>query len=319
MPGLLAAAVAAAAGQAGPGGKPGNMAAPSPSTQEYTGLSMSLPPGIVRPVPQSLPAVQQSLLAEMASQLGRLTQLATELKSENQALRLSMDVLWREASAATAAAAAVAAGQHGLGSGSGNQGTLPAAPRGQSTPTSGGNAQGRRDGGLSEGNSQASGSHDGMGVPVMMQQTGSAPDNTGGSGGSAEQPGASGASLGGPQPGMPQAGSLLPASLAMNQAGSLVRSDEKLSVQPLEVLLAEHQEKFLALKLRNDEVELQVREDSRHHVACMKLACAQHMACLQPAACGARFTDGGSTPGEHAASRTYKRARGSACSTAGEH
>jgi hypothetical protein len=42
--------------------------------------------GIVRPTAHSLPMVGHNLLAEMASQLGKLTQLATELKSENQQL-----------------------------------------------------------------------------------------------------------------------------------------------------------------------------------------------------------------------------------------
>lgn len=51
----------------------------------HLGLAV-LHAGIVRPTAHSLPMVGHNLLAEMASQLGKLTQLASELKSENQQL-----------------------------------------------------------------------------------------------------------------------------------------------------------------------------------------------------------------------------------------
>lgn len=69
-------------------------ATPGPTSFDKDGNL--LPVGITRPIPQSMGITANNLLTEMAGQLGRLAQLATEvegLKEENQLLKKNMEML----------------------------------------------------------------------------------------------------------------------------------------------------------------------------------------------------------------------------------
>uniref|UniRef100_A0A7S0R2N9 HSF-type DNA-binding domain-containing protein n=1 Tax=Chlamydomonas leiostraca TaxID=1034604 RepID=A0A7S0R2N9_9CHLO len=208
---------------AGSGALPYAATAPAPGATAGAGA----PQGIVRPVAQSLPLMTTHLLAEMAGQLGRLAALANEvegLKEENLALRRSVDQLRLNT---------------GTG-GSGQTGKMPGGPSGIAAAIAAGQASPSPEAGLQDGSN-------GAGAPAVGSQNAAlAPETNSESSAGAVSSGHGAANAGGSGGSGGKAG------------GGGVNGPMGRHPQQLEEMLAQHQERYWALKLRNDEVEQQM-------------------------------------------------------------
>jgi hypothetical protein len=187
--------------------------------------------------------------------------------------KLSMDVLRQETSVASAAAVAAAvlptAHHHHLGSGSGNNQPGGALGSG-SAPDTGADNHPVRCTSVSQSDSQGSGSHGSGRAVEPAQLSGSraglqpapggganAHNMASGSKGSTEQVEAASPGVSPLMPGGGVTGGPL-AQRASSAAGGSGGSGGEGLAQPLDEVLAEHQQKFTALKLKSDQVELQV-------------------------------------------------------------